>query len=123
MTEEQKPCTHPDITDEGVCTICGVNIDDPTFFDAFPEVVVPKELVKEILAIGQVVEEVAKEFASRKGFFRWAGTQLVRTPDTLFWDEILKSSYTVAKEKGYRGDHQRWSQICKEFVGIKNIKN
>ena len=89
----------------------GRNIDDPDFF---PKIEVPKNLLGDILAVCELVSAVNKEFNSKK--FKWVGTQLIRVPDAIIWEEILKPSFLAAKEIGYRGDFERWCEICKEYV-------
>jgi len=40
------------------------------------------------------------------------------------WAEVVRPSYAIVKQLGYRGTYQRWDEICLEYVlFLKSGKN
>lgn len=120
---ENKPpfCNHSDITDMGICKSCGVDVTSKEFIDSLPE---DSNYLGDLMGIIQLAQATAKEYLKRstdsKPKFFWVGTQLMRITSEMIWDDILKPSFIVAKELGYRGDHDRWASVCKDYIEIIN---
>jgi|ERR1700739_357731 len=107
-------CLHLDITDEGMCLVCGVNITSDEYINSLPEVP-PGSLVGDLMGMIQLAQATAEQLAIARRI-RWVGTLMIRVPEEALWKEILPASFTTAKQLGYRGDFERWSIICKEYL-------
>lgn len=126
-------CQHLDITDQGICKACGVDITSQEFLDSLPEAPPDSEL-GDICGLVRLAQETAEEFVRRQADIRdphnpaqpkirWVGTQMVRVPRETIWTEILRPSFARAKKLGYRSDYERWQDICMEYVhSIKSKK-
>jgi hypothetical protein len=114
---ENMECKHIDITDEGICKSCGIDFASQEFVDSLPEAPESLDYLGDLMGIIKLAEATAKEYATKytkaKPKFRWIGVQLVRTSD---WTEVLESSFVTAKKLGYRGDIERWGDICKGYA-------
>jgi hypothetical protein len=127
-------CGHDEITDEGICKACGVDITSQEFMDSLPEPP-PDSQLGDIPGIIKVAQETAEEFLRRQAEcrdphnpsqpkFRWVGTQLIRPPRETIWMDVVRPSYAIVKQLGYRGTLQRWDEICMEYVVlVKSTKN
>jgi hypothetical protein len=121
-------CEHEEITDEGICKTCGVDITSQAFLDSLPEPP-PDSQLGDIMGIIRVATTTAEEFlvhledcrnplCPNQPKLRWMGTQLVRPSRGEVWSEVVKPAYTLAQELGYRGAFERWNEICLEYVRL-----
>ena len=118
-------CTHEEITDEGICVACGVDITSEDFLDSLPEPPAGSNL-GDIPGIIKVAQDTADEFVRRvaecrdplkpEPKLRWVGTQLLRPTREMIWLEVIRPAYAIAKKLGYRGTFERWDEICLEYV-------
>lgn len=122
MNDEQKLCEHLDITDDGICSACGINIGSDEFLNSLPEI--PKgALTDDLMGIIQLAQATAEEIISHRdphnpslNKIGWVGTQLMRMPEAAVMKEVLPPSYIMAKEIGYLGTYRRWCEFCMEAV-------
>ena len=122
----KEECLHTDITDEGVCTGCGLDVNSDEFYDALPPIPEPLEL-GDIMGIIRLATKTAEEYVElikknadpnhpEKPRLRLVAGMVMRLPDTAFWSTVLIPSFKTAKSLGYRGDYDKWETICKKFV-------
>lgn len=115
-------CEHSEITDAGVCTSCSVDVTSQEFVDSLPEAPENLRYLGDLLGLIQLAQVTAQEYMRRstetKPQFRLVGAQLVRTSPDSIWVDVLQPSFPVAKALGYRGDCERWAEICKEYAGF-----
>lgn len=129
MEDKQLICDHLDITDTGNCKICGIDITNQEFIDSLPEAPENLNYLGDLMGIIQLAQATAREYARRNSVitnpkFRWVGTQLMRTSSEALWADVLQPSFIVAKVLGYRGDCERWTEVCKEYyIGLSSSSN
>jgi hypothetical protein len=120
MDEKQLFCDHPNITNAGICTSCGVDITSQEFIDSLPEAPEDLSYLGDLMGIIRLAQETAHEYLKRSKYaepkFRWVGTQLIRSCPEGVWADVLEPSFLVAKTLGYRADYERWAVVCKEYA-------
>jgi hypothetical protein len=125
MTEEhiREDCPHLYITDEGVCTLCGVDTTSQEFLDSLPEAPNPDASLGDIVGIVSLIETVVDAYLEVKDphnpnlpKLRFVGNQIMRIPDGISWTGVCQSAYSSAKTLGYRGTSERWEELCTEFL-------
>ena len=100
-------CIHMELTEDGICGSCGVDITSQEFLDSLPEV--PDNLnLGDIVGIARLAQATAEEYVTRESEGRNLGVKYD------LW--ILEPSYQAAKQLGYRGTYSRWTAICKDYV-------
>jgi hypothetical protein len=100
-------CDHDNIADNGICMSCGVDINSQEFLDSLPPAPEDLSYLGDLMGIIRIAQTTAQEYTRR----------LVTEPQPeLVWAEILPPSFIVAKVLGYRGDYQRWGEVCKEYT-------
>jgi hypothetical protein len=122
----EQACLHLEVTDEGVCIECGVDITSQEFADSLPEVPeASKAAMGSIVKIITLAKTTAEDYIVSQDpvnpqlpKLRWIGTQMVRLPGTTLWMDYVNKSYAEAKRVGYKGTVVRWAEIIKEFVDI-----
>ena len=120
MNDKQLSCDHVNITDDGICMLCGVDITSQEFVDSLPEAPEDLSYLGDLMGIIQLAQETAREYVKRCSTelpkFRWVGTQLIRTSPDEIWENVLPPTFVVAKCLGYRGNYGRWMDVCKEYA-------
>jgi hypothetical protein len=123
---EEQPCLHLEVTDEGLCTLCGTDITTQEFADSLPECPASSKTdAADIIKIVTLAKATAEEYIVSQDpnnpqlpKLRWIGTQMVRLPGRVLWLEYVATSFAQAKQLGYKGNTVRWAEILKEFVDI-----
>ena len=106
-------CEHLDFNDEGVCS-CGMDVTSQEYINSLPEV--PETNLGDLMGIIRLAQDTATLYHERCNTLQWVGAQIIRPPSEVVWSSLLEESFFAAKSFGYRGDYQRWSEICKEYA-------
>jgi hypothetical protein len=124
--EDFASCLHLDLTDEGVCKLCGTDITTEEFVESLPEVPGGTANLGDIMGIVKLARATAEGYLGTTPKFRWAGTQLIRSPDKMRWTEACNATFPIAQTLGYRGDNDRWVEVCRDIrdlmTGAKNAR-
>jgi hypothetical protein len=128
LINPQFECLHLEITDEGICTTCSIDITSDEFIDSLPEALFTKSLgdLLGILTLTKATVELYHSYRAdnrdpnNPSLFklRQVGNQIVRIPDSILWAEIVQPAYVAAQRIGYLGSYERWDAICKEFSNL-----
>jgi hypothetical protein len=130
MDSPTTACPHFDITDEGICIECSIDISSDEFLDSLPEAPAT-ETLGDLMGILRLARATAELFIEQRegnrdptnpALFklRTVGVHIMRLPDSVFWTGILQPSYVTAKALGYRSSFDCWSTICKDYLDELN---
>jgi hypothetical protein len=123
-------CLHLDVTNDGICTSCGINIGSEEFFNSLPDAPAEPQL-GDLMGIIRLAEAtVTRYFEHKKDMsdpthpdqprLRIIGKTIIRVPDSVVWKEVVKPAFAKAVKLGYKGTYSRWNEICREYLELKS---